>query len=496
VLRKIIDSPWLYFSLAGVLLVLMVVLQFDRVASEASEGSAHDLRTMADRDHVNVVFIVIDTLRADRVHAWGYARETSPHIDALAQRGVRFANVEAQSSWTKASMASLWTAMYPQRTGVLSFSHAIPPEAMLPAEIFQEAGYRTAGIWRNGWVANNFGFDQGFDLYYRPMKNRPVKQVRRHNPSAHPLQGTDLDATESALEFIVGVGDDPFLLYIHYMDVHQYLYASTSPEYGSSFSDIYDSAIHWTDRNIGSVVDGLRNRGLLDDTMIVIATDHGEAFFEHGREGHARDLYREVQHVPLIIAPPFTLRPGLVVEERVANVDIWPTILDLIGLPPLTGAQGRSLVPLMLAAGGIGEVPGDLRGRPLFAQIDRSWGRQGVDSNPMISVVRDDYRMLHQTLRPMQRELYDHSVDPNEQANLASTRDEVEKSLQAEIDALLLMSPEWGAAPEIEIDEMHRAQLRALGYSLPATERKNRQKERNKAAVERRAAAAGHVEEP
>ncbi|MBW2698118.1 MAG: sulfatase-like hydrolase/transferase, partial [Deltaproteobacteria bacterium] len=196
-LRRIIDSPWFYFSLAGVLLVLMVVLQFDRVASEASEGSAHDLRTMADRDHVNVVFIVIDTLRADRVHAWGYARETSPHIDALAQRGVRFANVEAQSSWTKASMASLWTGMYPQRTGVLSFSHAIPPEALLPAEIFQEAGYRTAGIWRNRWVANNFGFAQGFDLYYRPSKNRPVKQVRRHHPSAHPLQGTDLDATES-----------------------------------------------------------------------------------------------------------------------------------------------------------------------------------------------------------------------------------------------------------------------------------------------------------
>jgi arylsulfatase A-like enzyme len=468
VLRKIIDSPWLYFSLAGVLLVAMVMLQIEWVVPDAYKGEVEDLRTMRERDHVNVVFIVIDTLRADRLHAWGYPRESSPELDALAARGVRFARVEAQSSWTKASMASMWTGMYPQQTGILRFSHAVPDEALLPAEIFQQAGYRTAGIWRNGWVANNFGFGQGFDLYYRPSKNRPVQQVRRSNPSAHALQGTDFDSTESAIEFLSGIGREPFLLYVHYMDVHQYLYADTSPDFGGSLSDIYDSSIHWTDRNIGAIVETLRNLALIDDTMIVIASDHGEAFFEHGREGHARDLYNEVQHVPLIIAPPFALEPSLVVEERVANVDIWPTILDLVGLPPLPEAQGRSLVPLMLAAGGAGEVPEDLLGRPLFAQVDRTWGRQGREPDPMVSVVRDEFRMLRPSLQPKRIELYDHSRDPREKANLAGKRAMVSSQLGTEIDSMLALPSAWAETPEIEIDEMRRAQLRALGYSLPA----------------------------
>lgn len=467
-LRKLFDSPWLYFGLAAILMVAGVLSQFRPVAVDAPRGSVEEALSMGERDRYNVVFVLIDTLRADRLSAYGYERRTSPNIDALAGRGIRFAHVESQSSWTKASMASLWTGMYPQRTGVTRFAHALPDEAVLPAEIFKEAGYRTAGIWRNGWVANNFGFDQGFDLYYRPSKNRPVKNVRRHNPSTHALVGTDLDVTESAAEFILGAGDAPFFLYMHYMDIHQYLYADTSPEYGSGFSDIYDSAIHWTDQNVGMLVESLRSAGKLDETWIVVAADHGEAFFEHGGEGHARNLYGEVQEVPLVIVPPVSLDPPVVVEERVANVDIWPTILDLVGLPLLPGAEGRSLVPLIAAAAGLGEAPDDLRRRPLFAQLDRSWGRNHRESDPLISVVKDDFRLLHQPLRPARVELYDKSADPTEQQNVASAHEDVIRDFAKDLETFVQAPVAWGETPEIEIDEMHQAQLRALGYVVPA----------------------------
>ncbi|MGH7337529.1 MAG: sulfatase-like hydrolase/transferase, partial [Myxococcota bacterium] len=114
-----------------------------------------------------MLFVLIDTLRADRLRTYGYPRPTSPIFDVLAAAGVRFAHHTAQSSWTKCSMASLWTALHPARTGVTRFEHVLSPEARLPAEIFREAGFHTAGIWRNGWVEGYFGFDQGFEVYTR-----------------------------------------------------------------------------------------------------------------------------------------------------------------------------------------------------------------------------------------------------------------------------------------------------------------------------------------
>jgi len=468
-LRKLVDSPWFYFTLAAALLVVTLLLQFERVSVDAPLGTVEELETLREREDLNVVFILIDTLRADRLHVWGYERETSPNLDALAARGIRFARTEAQSSWTKASMVSLWTGMYPERTGVSRFAQAVPEEAVLPAEIFKQAGYRTAGVWRNGWVANNFGFGQGFDLYVKPQKNRPVANVHRNNPSASWLQGTDADATESAIEFMLGAGDQRFFLYVHYMDVHQYLYADTSPDWGSDYSDIYDSAIHWTDRNVGLLVEAVKAQGLLDRTVFVIAVDHGEAFYEHGGEGHARSLYREVLDVPFIIVPPFTLSPGIVVDERVANVDVWPTVLDMIGLPPLPGAEGKSLMPLILEAGGAGDAPQELRDRNIYAQLDRHWGHSSKEPAPMISVTNERYRLIRGGTDPENLELYDRVEDPAEQRNLKSDETEVVEALSAEVEGFLAIpKTQWAEAPEVEIDEMKRAQLRALGYAIPS----------------------------
>jgi arylsulfatase A-like enzyme len=362
-------------------------------------------------------------------------------------------------------MASLWTGLYPRRTGVTRFNDAVAQEAVMPAEILRDAGFRTAGIFRNGWVSNNFGFDQGFHRYYEPKPSRDPERFKRRNPSAHPLQGTDLDATQSAVEFLSNHGNERFLLYIHYMDVHQYLYDEGSALFGSNRVGAYDNAIHWTDRNLSYLVRTLQDQDLLDRTLIVITADHGEGFFEHGVEGHARTLYHEVTEVPLVFVLPFRLEPGLVVETPVQNVDVWPTILDLLGLPPLPGADGRSLVPLIEAAATGNAAPDGSADRTAISDLDRSWGLVGVDSRPMVSLLEGDYRFIHRSFKPEEPELYDRSSDPQELRNLAAKEPERVSELRARAQAYLATQPNWDP-PQVELDDMRAAQLRALGYVI------------------------------
>jgi arylsulfatase A-like enzyme len=469
--RRLIDSPWLFFGLAALLLVGAVLSQFSFEPQKRPEGSFENVKSLSERDDLNVVFIVIDMLRADRMSAYGYERKTTPIIDELARGGIRFEHVEAQSSWTKASMASMWTGMYPERTGIQRFFHAMPEEAVLPAEIFKDAGYRTAGIWRNGWVANNFGFGQGFDLYVRPTQVRPENKVRSHNPGVHKIPGTDMDATLSAIEFMNSAQDEQFFLYVHYMDVHQYLYTSLSPDFGSSFSDFYDSSIFWTDYNVGQIMQALQDLRIIDRTLVVIVSDHGEAFFEHGIEGHARNLYKEVLTTPWIIIPPVKLEQGVVVNRRVANVDVWPTILDLVGLAPLPGAEGESGVPLIEAAAArqaAGQPPEDVEtDRAIVAQLDRSWGRVGDDSKPTASLIKGSHRYNYRSYTPDSPELFDHRTDPDESVNVAAQQPEVVEELKAALDDFYAkQKTQWEHAPEVELDEMRQHQLRALGYVI------------------------------
>ncbi len=466
VIRKLLDSPRLYFGLAGLMLIAAVVSQFELNLPTRPVGTIEDLKRLKERDDLNVVFVLIDTLRADRLGAYGYTRDTSPMLDRLTQSGIRFAHVQSQSSWTKASMASLWTGRYPRRTGVLRFDDVVAPSARIAAEVFDEAGFRVAGIFRNGWVDANFGFNQGYDLYVKALPSQMPERFQHGNPSLdHPIMGTDLDITESAMEFIRSNASERFFLYLHYMDLHQYLYETDTadPTFGTSLSDAYDNSLRWTDRNLGGVVAVLEQNELLDRTLIVIASDHGESFYEHGLEGHARNLYREVTETPLILIPPLRLQPGLVVDTPVQNVDLWPTVLDLMGLDGLPGADGRSLMPLIEAAAGVENVDLDgLQSRASFAELDQTWGR-GEQSHPIVAIVEGDYRFIYKVKAPKQPELYDHQTDPKELRNIASERPELVASLTERALAYLDNRQDWDV-PTVTLDEMRKSQLRALGY--------------------------------
>ena len=453
-----------FYVTAAVLLVLAAIaLQVEVRTNPRPLGKPEDIAALAERNDVNVLFILIDTLRADRLSAYGYERDTSPHIKKMASTGVRFAEQLAQSSWTKCSMASLWTGLYPARTGVTRSPQAISEDAQMPAEILRDAGFRTFAIWRNGWIRPAFGFSQGFEVYHSPRASPIPATVRRERPAVS-IVGTDQDTLQSAIEFLRSHGEERWFLYLHLMDVHQYVYDEDSALFGTTYSDIYDNSIRWEDRIVGALLHEIDARGLREKTLIILASDHGEAFGEHGREGHARDVYGEVTTTPLILSFPFRLESEAVIDAATENVDIWPTLLDLLGLPPLEEADGRSRVPeIIAAAGGATAPPHDA---PRFAHIDQSWGRGARPPRPMVSVSEGRFRLFTRT-GPHPPELYDRATDRREQVNIASERPEVLARMTQLVEDYLAHPPAtWSGGPDVEIDPKELEELRALGYQV------------------------------
>jgi len=461
--------------LAAVVSLALITAGLVRLAIDASDrdprprGTLEDLLALRERSDLNVLFVLVDTLRADRLGVYGYARDTSPNLDALAATGIRFAEQLSQSSWTKCSMASLWTGLYPVRTRVRRAYDVVSPEARMPAEIFQEAGFRTAGIWRNGWIDPNFGFSQGFEIYLSPRSQRRqgARLVRLENPNIS-LDGDDGDVLNSAFEFLRAHGHERWFLYLHMMDVHQYAYSEEQALFGTSYSDSYDNSIRWVDSLLGHLFRDLEERGLRENTLIVFSSDHGEAFGEHGGEGHARNVYGEVTETPLILSFPFRLEPGLVVEARSENVDLWPTVLELLGLPALPDVDGRSMLPEIVAAAR-GEAPAeDEDDGVAFAEIDQAWGRTREGPRPMVAVNQGQWRLMFRAGFPERTELYDKWSDPREQRNIVGEQPEVSEALKERaVGYLKSPPPPWGEdTPSVEIDEMQMNQLRALGYGV------------------------------
>jgi arylsulfatase A-like enzyme len=469
--KRYLDGRWPWLAAAAVIVLafLSTVVEV-RIPGEADRrprGSADDIARLRERTDTNVLFVLIDTLRADRLGAYGYERDTSPALDRVASTGVRFARHLAQSSWTKCSMASLWTGLYPARSGITRFDEVIPGEGRLPAEILKEAGFRTVGLYRNGWVAANFGFDQGFDVYTRPAPRPLPPTVRAENPTL-AVRGTDEDTLATALEFLRVEGRERWFLYLHLMDVHEYLYDEESALFGATYSDIYDNSIRWTDHVIGALMANLRDQGYAENTLIAISADHGEAFRERGFEAHAREVYKETTEVPFLLAFPFRLEPGVVVDVRTRNVDVWPTLLDLIGLESPPGIDGRSLVPEILAAARGEPSPGG--DRTAVAHIDQHWGQRERSPRPMVAIAEGSLRYVR--VAPprdgaVMEQLFDAASDPRELEDLAPEHPEALAPLRALADAYLSTQPPWADRPTQEIDELELNQLRALGYAVP-----------------------------
>ncbi|HEX6199268.1 MAG TPA: sulfatase, partial [Thermoanaerobaculia bacterium] len=299
----------------------------------------------------NVVLVVLDTLRADRLGAYGYDRPTSPYLDALAGRSTLFTTAVSQSSWTRPSIQSLLNGLYPEsRNGLDS-----PPLS----EVLRRHGYRTRAITGGAQLAYQFGFSRGFEQHaiedWVRAPDRVVETLEADRPRKHFLFLHTYEIHDPYEHRELAAGLDPGRVgEVFRRATWERLREDLTEGEREYISALYDSGIAYTDRQLGRLIGRLDERGLLDRTLLIVTADHGEELWDHGLWGHGRAMLEHQIRVPLIVRVPPAMREALdlsegpeVIRQQVRLVDLYPTILDLLGVPLEHEVQGRSLRPLL-----------------------------------------------------------------------------------------------------------------------------------------------------
>jgi arylsulfatase A-like enzyme len=429
----------------------------------------------------NVVMIVVDTLRADRLGAYGNTRGLTPFLDQLAQRGVVFTNASAASSWTVPSVASLLTSRYPSQHHVVAFSSRLADEEVTFAERLRDAHYLSAGFSANFRLLERLGYAQGFD-YWRSDAQ----------PSGR-LTGAQL--REQGLAWLDGAWHRgtprPLLLYFQFMEPHSpytppepFLSRFARNDDGSASDGVatlhhlleqrvhgqpcppedlhvierfYDGEVATVDEAIRLLFGELERRGILEHAVIIITADHGEEFGEHDGLEHGRTLYDESIRVPLIVLAP-GLPAGRRVAESVSLIDVAPTLLDLLGVSAEPRFEGRSLVPLMRSGSSADGAPVDV----LFELAPTGWGGahqvhdRGIRRGPLKLLLRRDGG----------RESYDLASDPGEQHPNPPQIAQQVNALASDLEraSTTLSRRVSTPVPGEAIDDATKEKLRALGY--------------------------------
>jgi arylsulfatase A-like enzyme len=313
------------------------------------------------RPKPNIAVFIIDTLRADAMGCYGSeVKGTSPELDALAERGVRFANTYAQCSWTRPSVAAMLTGMHPRRLGVYYQPKGILGDgAITLAEILREHGYATFGVTANPHMNSCFNLHQGFDVYidsdavYGFMKRDAGQTWYRRSSVA-----TVDELFAKVLEFDDRQGEGPKYVQLNLMEVHEWHWEDknlTRPEYDELFNDRryrrYFRAVRQVSEDLGAFVQELRSRPGWDDALLIFVSDHGEGLGDHpdvkNSTRHGRVLYESQLHVPFVMHRKGWKYAGRVVERPVRLMDLMPTVLEAAGLPVPRGLDGLSLMPLV-----------------------------------------------------------------------------------------------------------------------------------------------------
>jgi arylsulfatase A-like enzyme len=431
-----------------------------------------------------VLLISIDTLRADHVGSYGYPRATTPVLDALAGEGVRFANAFSQSSWTLPSHMSLLTSRYPHGHGAERENQGLSPGVPTLPQVLSGHGMHTAALVSWFYVSARYGFDRGFDEFVELLpEDEDLGAYRRAE-----------EVVDRAIQWLDGLAaDEPFFLFVHLFDPHMDYrppppydtqfeggeggladgtYASLQPYIRGLHEQpqrvpaahreralaLYDGEIRYVDAQVGRLLDALAAQGLGHRTLVVVTSDHGEEFDDHGSmEGHQWTLYDEVLHVPLIVRAP-GIAGGRVVDDLVETLDIAPTILDLLGMPPAPEFQGRSLAPLL--SGESGEA-----GHLAYAKTEQFNSKQSVRSSThkLIHTFDTGTNAFGFPVRPG-FELYDLRSDPGEQTNVFSEDSDVGDELRRALLRWLATGEALDPSAEVEFTEEERRRLRSLGY--------------------------------
>jgi len=408
----------------------------------------------------NVLVVGIDTLRADRLGCYGYQRPTTPAIDAIAAEAVLFERAISQAPWTLPAFGSMFTGLLPSVHGGgrgkgWKCDHMSPEHRTLAA-LLRRVGYRTSAFVTNGWVSNEVGFGQGID------------------PEDYTTWIESDGTYYAAMEWLYEHDDAPFFMFLHMVDPHapykprdedlRAVGVEPDPEAAARIndvvsnkrpredllptdpavlSDLYDGEVRRADERVGRLVAELRARNVLERTILVIVSDHGEELFEHDRVGHGHSLYDELLHVPFMVRFP-NGRWAQRVSDQVRTMDLMPTILDAVGLPVPEGLDGQSLMPL------IREDPGAVA--PPLAPSEFLW-----DGQEMKSVRHPDAKMM---LTPATGEVqwFDLVRDPDETAPIRSVvgravslQQDVERVFATRLDGLLVTAFGDGAEHDLRL---------------------------------------------
>lgn len=479
----------------------------DRAAHDSPAGLSSPLPQGSRSAAPRVVLLVsIDTLRADHLGIYGYHRPTSPMIDMLGREGVVFEDASSPAPWTLPAHASMLSGLYPNRHGANDKGRMLHESIPTLATILASRGYVTAAAVNSRKLGQLYDLSKGFEEFLY------VEEVaERFTPSTW--------ITDQGMEWLRKFRDERVFLFLHYFDVHSD-YASL-PEYERRFVnpyhgkadggsvqlylfgidpafvsecranpeqescrawarvvldestsrvdfddadrrhliDLYDAGVRQMDAELGRLIVLLRAEELLDECLIILTSDHGEEFLEHGGVLHSRTHYQEVLRVPLILRGP-GIPAGARVATPVSLVDVVPTVLGFLGEEALIPLDGLDLSPLWRAEGETGEGDSDggelFRSRHLFSEADFN----RVASN-VIQTIRQGRYKLHTNRLTGKAELYDLDEDPGEQTDIA----EREKTIAAALLRTLLRRTE--AAPKgkiVELSSEDVEQLRALGY--------------------------------
>jgi tetratricopeptide (TPR) repeat protein len=414
-------------AIAGLVLVtIALALAWRTVASGGAAGP--------------IVLVSIDTLRADRLPLYGYARGRTPAIDALARESVVFERAYAHAPQTLPSHTSMLAGELPFEHGVRdNVGFTVADRVPLVTAELQAAGYRTGGFVSAFVLRSGTGIARGFDTFDDRFPqggiDRSPGQIQRSGPST----------LEAATAWMNGLTDDRFFLFLHLYEPHT---PYTPPARFRDAGDPYDGEIAAADAVVGSLVGYLKRRGWYESATIIVTSDHGEGLGDHGEQEHGLFVYDESIRVPLVIRRPDGAGGGRRVATPVQHIDLPPTIRTIAGLAPFAGARGRDLAAVLAGSGAI--EPQAIYAEALYARYHFGWSE-------LFALTDERYRYISAP----RAELYDLERDPDERRNIAGDRAQTAAAMRSALDRLIA-GRSIDAPGSVTADERER--LAALGY--------------------------------
>jgi arylsulfatase A-like enzyme/tetratricopeptide (TPR) repeat protein len=439
-------------SIVIAIVTAIVLLRGEKISRPSIDRVSRDF----DLTGANVLLVTLDTTRADRIGAYGYAQAETPRLDRLASEGVLFETAITPTAFTLPSHSSIMTGLYPPYHGMrLNGGSALADVQVTLAEQLAASGYRTGAVIAAFVLDQRWGLSQGFETFDDEIEMEPDQRLDLAGVQRRADQVVDL-----GLEWLETEDERPFFAWLHLYDAH-IPYDPPEP-YGTRFggrglSGLYDGEIAYADSQVGRVLDWLEGRGLAENTVVVVLGDHGESLGDHGENEHGYFVYDATVRVPLIVRVPGADLEGIRVPAQVRTIDVLPTILDLVGVERPQPVHGESLVPLMLEPDG---------GGPEFAYSESMSVHLQYGWSALYSLRTTERKFIDAP----RAELYAVNDDPSEMKNLFRDLPDVADELRSAL-ARLRTEIEAGApeTQEADLDEETLGMLAALGYVGGAT---------------------------